>query len=835
MIGIVLVSHSAKLAEGVYELVSQMTQGQVPIAVAGGIEDPDNPIGTDPIKVQEAIESVYSDDGVVVLMDLGSALLSAEMALEFLTAEQRANIRLCEAPLVEGAMAAAVQATASSDIEAVLAEARTALAAKAAQLQLTMPDAPPTPTTPEVVITPENEIRLTIRNKLGLHARPAAQFVSTAGRFEAQMTVRNLTKSVGPVNAKSINQVATIGARQGHDIAVAAAGPDADEALAALRALVEANFGEDEGVLEPAAEPQPVVTIPLAEGELAGIPASPGIAIGPIARYELAPVEVTRHQIDDPEAEQQRLQAAIQAAKQEIQKLHRQAVAQVGDYEAAIFEAHLLFLDDPALVDPAFQRIANEKINAEAAWQAAVDQMVAAYRALEDPYLQARAVDVADVGQRVLKLLAGVVPASLELSAPSILIAADLTPSDTAQLNPDQVLGLCTELGSATSHSAILARALGIPAVVGAGPGLLRLNEGTTVALDGQQGRIWVTPDTDKLAELQQQREAWLAIQAAAKAASQQPAITQDGKQVEIVANIGRLADVKPALDNGAEGVGLLRTEFLYLDRITAPSEKEQLAAYQAIAEVLGTRPLIIRTLDIGGDKPLPYLDLGQEENPFLGERGVRIYPVFADLFRSQIRALLRASTAGDLWIMIPMIATVGDFLDTKAVIDEEAATLRSEGVELGSYKVGVMIEVPSAALLAARLAEHAEFFSIGTNDLTQYTMAADRTNGRLAQYSDPAHPAVLELCRLTALGASQHGVSVSVCGEAASDPMLAPVFAAMGITKLSVAAPRVNRVKAQIAAVDVDRANQAVSQAVGARDAEEVRRLVGSLDLLDM
>jgi len=828
MIGIVLVSHSSKLAEGVYELVSQMTQGQVPIAVAGGIEDPDNPIGTDPIRVQEAIESVYSDDGVVVLMDLGSALLSAEMALEFLTAEQQANIRLCEAPLVEGAMAAAVQATASTDIEAVLAEARTALAAKAAQLQQAMPDAPPTPPTPEVVITPEHEIRLTIRNKLGLHARPAAQFVSTAGRFDAQMTVRNLTKGIGPVNAKSINQVATIGARQGHDIALAAGGPDADKALAALRVLVEANFGEDEGALEPTAEPQPVVTAPLAEGELAGIPASPGIAIGPIARYELVPVEVSRHQINDPEAEKQRLQAAIQVAKQEIQKLHRQAVAQVGDYEAAIFEAHLLFLDDPALVDPAVQRIADEKINAEAAWQTTVDETVAAYRALEDPYLQARAADVADVGQRVLKLLAGVVPASLELSAPSILIAADLTPSDTAQLNPDQVLGLCTELGSATSHSAILARALGIPAVVGAGPGILRLDEGTAVALDGQQGRIWVTPDTDKLAELQQQREAWLATQAAAKAASQQPAITQDGQQVEVVANIGRLADVKPALDNGAEGVGLLRTEFLYLDRTTAPSEEEQLAAYQGIAEVLGTRPLIIRTLDIGGDKPLPYLDLGQEENPFLGWRAIRYCLDRPEILKTQLKAILRASPGHQFKVMFPMVASVTEVRTAKAIWAEAEAELRRAAIPFdATIEIGIMVEVPSAATIADQLAAEVDFFSIGTNDLSQYTMAADRTNARVGTLADPFQPAVLRLIRQTIEAAHAAGIWVGLCGEFAGDPLATPILLGLGLDEFSMSAPAIPLVKQTISRLTVARAEEIAAEALKLDSAEAIKKFV--------
>ncbi|RMF26900.1 MAG: phosphoenolpyruvate--protein phosphotransferase, partial [Chloroflexi bacterium] len=349
----------------------------------------------------------------------------------------------------------------------------------------------------------------------------------------------------------------------------------------------------------------------LLPGQLRGIPASPGIAIGPAYLYEPTLPEIERRSVEDPEAEITRLREAIQAARREIQTLRTQAAAQVGDYEAAIFDAHLLFLDDPALVKAAYTRIREARINAEAAWQEAVDAMVAAYQALDDPYLQARAGDVADVGHRVLRLLTGVRHARPHLEQPGILIAADLTPSDTAQLDVEKVLGIATALGGATSHSAILARALGIPAVVGVGPDLLRLAPETRLALNGDAGLIHVDPDEAPLAQFQAQRRAWLARQEAARATGQAPAVTLDGHRVEVVANIRGVADARVALEYGAEGVGLLRTEFLYLDRETAPSEEEQLTAYQAIAQVMGQRPLIIRTLDVGGDKPIPYLDLG--------------------------------------------------------------------------------------------------------------------------------------------------------------------------------------------------------------------------------
>ncbi|RMF04835.1 MAG: HPr family phosphocarrier protein, partial [Chloroflexi bacterium] len=486
MIGIVVVSHSQKLAEGVVELVNQMTQGQVPLVAAGGIDDPQHPIGTDAIRILDAIESVFSPDGVLVLMDMGSALLSAETALDFLPDEQRTAVRLCSAPLVEGAMAAAVQATATTNLDEIVAEAHNALIPKTGQLGDVIPpaqaDAPPAPGAETAQST-----TLTIRNQHGLHARPAARFVSTAGRFESQITVRDLDSGKGPVNAKSINQVATLGAGKGHRVVVTAAGPDAAEALSALEQLAAANFGEAETAHLAEAASQPAAA-PAAGDRPAGIAVSPGIAVGPVALYRPAVIAVTPHTISDPQAEHERLESAIQKAKTEIAGLYRQAKKVVGGYEAAIFEAHQLFLDDPALVNTARAVISAEKINAEAAWQRAVEQTVADYRALGDEYLQARADDVLDVGRRVLKLLAGVAPPSLDFEEPVILVARDLAPSDTAQLNPEKVLGLCTELGSATSHSAILARALGIPAVVGLGETILHVTDNSLLALDGATG-----------------------------------------------------------------------------------------------------------------------------------------------------------------------------------------------------------------------------------------------------------------------------------------------------------------------------------------------------------
>lgn len=830
-----IVAHSARLAEGVRELAEQMVQGRVPLAAAGGVDDPENPFGTDAMRVRQAIESVYDDDGVVVLMDLGSALLSAEMALEFLSEEQRTGVHLCEAPLVEGAIAAAVQAAAGGDVGQVMAEARGALASKAAQLQAVAPEV--SPVVPPVPLPTAREVRLTVHNRLGLHARPAAQFVTTAARFQSEITVRNVTQGTGPVSAKSINQVATLGVRQGHEIAIAAQGPDADAALVALQALVEAGFGEAEAALEAPPEPRPVA-IRRVEGELAGIPASPGIAIGPAALYHAAPPEVPQRHVDDPEAEWQRLQTAIQTARREIQALRTRAAAQVGDYEAAIFDAHLLFLEDPAWIDAARQRIFERRTNAEAAWQAVVDEMVAAYEALDDPYQRARAADVADVGQRVLRLLTGVAAAHLEIAQPSILVAADLTPSDTAQLDPARVLGICTALGGATSHSAILARALGIPAVVGVGAEVLRLREGALLALDGQQGQVWVEPDPGRLAALQEQRDAWLATQQAARAAGQQPAITRDGRRIEVAANIRGLADARGALDYGAEGVGLLRTEFLYLERVTAPSEEEQLAAYKAIAEVLGTRPLIVRTLDVGGDKPLPYasaefstgLELEQEANPFLGWRGIRLCLDCPGLLKTQLRAILRASPGHQIKVMFPMVASVAEVRAAREILAEAQAELRQASIPFDEgMEVGIMVEVPSAVAVADQLAAEVDFFSIGTNDLSQYTMAADRTNARVAALADAFHPAVLRMVRDTVQAAHAAGIWVGLCGELAGDPLAAPILVGLGLDELSMNPPAIPAVKQAIARFTVAEAEAIAGEVLKLDSAEAVRQYVAA------
>ncbi|WP_016874539.1 phosphoenolpyruvate--protein phosphotransferase [Chlorogloeopsis fritschii PCC 9212] len=868
MVGLVIVSHSKRLAEGVREVVAQMVQGKVSLAVAAGIDDPQNPLGTDAIQVYEAIASVYSEDGVLVLMDLGSALMSAEMALEFLLPEQQAKVHLCAAPLVEGAIAAAVAAASGSDMQRVIAEAQAALLPKAAQLGVAISH--PSSIIGEEQVThdmgaPEEaslstgqitrEIHLTVHNRLGLHARPAAKFVACATRFQSQIQVCNLTKGSGFVRADSINQVTMLGVRQGHEIAITATGADADEALAALKALVESHFGEDDSVLEShAIPPSPHLSTPGASAEgnppaallathwllspssLKGIPASPGVAIAPsfqfkkttVVWHHAAPIRIQEYHVDNPEAEWQRLQAALRIARQEIQALLTHSSIQIGDAEAAIFDAHLLFLEDPMLLETVQERIFALHLNAEAAWGAVIEEVANNYHQLEDPYLQERVADVVDVGQRILRILSGTPITTVDLSQPAILVASDLTPSDTASLDPTKVLGICITAGSATAHSAILARSLGIPAVVGLPSEILQVADGTLLTVDGETGNVWIEPEPDTLAALEGKRHTQQTARQRALAAAHQPCLTRDRHQISVLANIGSIEDTQQALNMGAEGVGLLRTEFLYLHRTSAPSEEEQLTVYQAIAQILGTHPLIIRTLDAGGDKPLPYLGMQPETNPFLGWRGIRFCLDRPQILQTQLRAILKASARHQVKIMFPMIATVAEIQAAKAMLAEVQAELRQAGIPFDEkMEVGIMVEVPSAVAIAEQLAQEVDFFSLGTNDLSQYVMAADRTNPQVAPLADALHPAVLRMIQQTVQTAHAAGIWVGLCGEVAADPLSAPILLGLGLDEVSLSPLAIPVFKEAIAKLTMAQAQAIAATALQQDSAAKVREVV--------
>lgn len=797
MVGIVIVSHSKNLALGVQELVLQMVQGKVNLALAAGIDDPENPFGTDAMQVYAAIESVYCEDGVVILMDLGSAVMSAEMALEFLPEEKQKKVKLCEAPLVEGAIAAAVQAAAGANLERVLAEAKGALAAKISQLSPAESFATPPICTDE---QPTAQISLTVQNLMGLHARPAAKFVATASQFKAELTVQNVTTRSKIVNAKSISQIMALGVRQNHEMIVTAAGCDATEALAALQQLCLDRFGEGQVQEAKQQVTNSVKTITDNFSYFKGIPVSPGIAMAPVITAHLTRKQLQPQPTENPLQEWEQLQAAIHTARDRIKHLRQQTALQVGHEEAAIFEAHLLCLDDPEILEGTRQLIFEQNITAASAWQSAIALAVQQCEALSDSYLQARAIDIRDVGERVLEILTGKTAVSLDLSEPGILIADDLTPSQTALLDVTKVLGICTARGSATAHAAILARAIGIPAVMGLGENLLSLKNGDFIAMDGETGEVWLQPNQGKLEALTLKKERQQSTLQALKSFAQQPALTRDGHPLKVMANISRLTDAKILLENGAEGVGLLRSEFLYLERETAPTEDEQLAVYQEIATLISPHPVMIRVLDIGGDKPISYFNFPLEANPFLGWRGIRFLLETEELLRIQFRAILRASATQNLKVILPMVSSVQEVKKAKEILESIKAELQQKSLPFDDrLQVGIMVEIPAAVAMAAELAATVDFFSIGTNDLTQYVMACDRTNPKVAALADAFEPAVLRMIQQTIIAAHQANITVGICGELASSPLATPILLGMGVDELSMNPLAIPAVKATL------------------------------------
>jgi multiphosphoryl transfer protein len=824
MVGLVIVSHSAKLAAGVRELAAEMAGPEVRLEVAGGIDAPEPALGTDAVRVAEAIARADTGDGVVVLMDLGSAVLSAETALDLLTAEQRENVLLSEAPLVEGAVAAAVAAKLGASSKEVAAEARGGLQGKAAQLGTAEPEASvPTPPTAEADGLTR---RLHIGNPLGLHARPAARFVQTAAGFDASVEVTNLTSGRGPAGGRSLNGLATLGIRQGHEILVRAQGPQAGAALDALTELAARDFDEQATqAVGPA--PPPLPAGPTPDAGLTGLSGAPGIAWGPARHLHSVAPEIPAGSNRDPESEWEALQEALRRVRAEIGAARESVAARAGEYSAAIFDAHLLFLDDDALLGPARRAIFEEGRNAAEAWHAAAEAVAADYRSLDDDYLRARAEDLTGVARQVVAALTGDGGAPA-LAGAGIVVAADLTPADTAALDRELAHGIATAAGSPTSHSAILARSLGIPAAVGLGEALLDVPEDTALLLDGDAGVVYVEPADELVAEYEQRKAAREEAARDARARAGEPALTRDGQAVEVVANIGSPNDVPAALENGAEGVGLLRTEFLFLERDSMPSEDEQYAAYTRIAEALEGRPLILRTLDVGADKPLPYVPAALEANPFLGVRGIRLQLARPDLLETQLRAALRTSAQHPLKVMFPMVTTLEEYREARSVLERVRDELElPETAVRADLEVGVMVEVPAAALAADVFAPEVDFFSLGTNDLTQYTMAAERGNASVAGLADGLHPSVLRLIRTVAEAAGRHDRWVGVCGELAADPAAVPVLIGLGITELSVNGPSIPAVKQAIRSVDAEVARTLADEALKLSSAAEVRALV--------
>ena len=525
-----------------------------------------------------------------------------------------------------------------------------------------------------------------------------------------------------------------------------------------------------------------------------GIAASNGIAIAKAYLLVDPDLSFTKTTITDVTAEQARVDDALKAASADVEIIKSRAEKNLGADEAQVFEAHLMVLSDPEMSGAFKQKIADDKVNAEQAVKEVTDMYIGMLEAMTDnAYMQERAADIRDVTKRILSHLLNVaLPNPALIDEEVVLVSKDLTPSDTSQLDRQFVKGILTDLGGRTAHASIMARTLEIPAVVGSEVATQKITAGVTVIVDGLTGDVIVDPDSETLVTYQQKAANYLAQRAEWALLKDQQSVSADGKNFVLGANIGSPKDMDAVLENGSEGVGLYRTEFLYMESDHLPTEDEQFVAYKAVVEKMAGKPVTVRTMDIGGDKNLSYWKLPKEENPFLGYRAIRISLDQTEIFRTQLRALLRASAYGNLWIMFPMIATLGEFRAAKKVYLEERAKLEEAGVSMGEIKLGIMIEIPAAAVLADKFAKEVDFFSIGTNDLIGYTMAADRGNDKVAYLYQPYNPSILRLISNVITAAHNEGKFVAMCGEMAGDPIAVPVLMGMGLDEFSMSAPSV-------------------------------------------
>ncbi|GEN25299.1 PTS fructose transporter subunit FruI [Halomonas cupida] len=666
--------------------------------------------------------------------------------------------------------------------------------------------------------------RVRVLNAHGLHARPAKVLVQKARESGLTIQLRPADGGGQPVSATSLTKVIGLGARRGQQLVLSARGEGAEQALERLAAAFEEGLGEEvEAFEESRRSPQindeamEVAEAPAVDTPFTAVAASPGFAVAPIFVLRTPSFDYPQTAADAAE-QHRRLAAAIAEGRVQLRALIESTA---GGEVAAILSMHEEMLSDPELEQAAVEGI-HEGLSAEAAWWRAIDTAACAQEQLADRLLAERAADLRDVGRRVLGVLCDVtLPAPP--SSPYILVTDDIGPSDVARLDTGLVRGIMTARGGATAHSAILARALGIPAVVGAGDGVLALANGAELLLDGESGRVVVEASAERRDRFVARMESHEREAALAWESRFEPAMTADGTRIEVVANLGNTAHARDAVSRGAEGIGLLRTEFLFMAQAEMPDVEAQQALYREALDALDGRPLVARTLDVGGDKPLSYWPVPREDNPFLGLRGIRLALTRPQVLRDQFCALIKAAEGRPLRIMLPMVKDVAEFRAARQIFDEviEELAVTADGEAL---QLGVMIEIPSSALLASTLAAEVDFFSVGTNDLTQYTLAIDRGHPQLSAQSDGLHPAVLKLIEMTVQAAHAHGKWVGVCGELASDRQAVPVLLGLGVDELSVSARQVPMVKTRLRGLTMDEARRQAQLALAQPTAEAVR-----------
>ncbi len=825
MVGLVLVSHSRPLAEAVGELLRRVVSAELPLTCSGGVGDDRAVLGTDAIEIQEAISTVYSDDGVLVLMDMGSAILSAETAKEFLNAEQQEKVRLTSAPLVEGGIAAAVQAQMGASLDEVANAALQSLLPKQDQVQDVPQRASAASPAPDLSV--HVVLDLTIQNPHGLHLRPAAMLIKTLAGFPGEVLIENRSAGRGPVLARSLVDVTRLQIREGDSVRFSIASPDPKPVIDSIRSLVESQFGESARPVPPSEENgAPDISQPF------GV--SRGIAIGRPLLLDAIVASVPTYTVEsapDIKREVEKLRSAVAAAIAEFDRRIDRLRASLHQYELDIFDAQRMIFTDPTILKEVQVKIQELHLNAAAAWHEILSRYAVDQEKADDPYLRARAADFREVERTVLASLTdenkGSALPDCAFTDPTILICEELTPTLAEQLRQLSIAGVIQLGGGPTSHGAILARALGLPAIGGTRKSLERLRTAQQVAISGSEGTLWIDPPPDVLANLVRRQQLEHSEAGRALQESQEPAITKDGIPVQVGGNAGSAKDISSARANGASFIGLFRSEFLFQDFDREPDEEQQLAAYREALAPGGSFPVTIRLLDVGGDKPLKFLPQPKEANPFLGVRGIRLLMANPRFFRAHLRAILRLADSFRVRLLIPMITDVSEILATRRMLAEIAGELTEASLaHQWPIPVGAMIETPSAGILIDQLLPHLDFVSIGTNDLTQYVLCAERGSASLSSFSDALHPAVLRICEQVIHSAREREVKASICGEIASDPEALPIWLGIGLREFSVTAAAIPATKAMIRKLDISGiASQWASKRLSFEGPSDVRK----------
>lgn len=796
MVGIVIVSHSEKLADGVKELALQMSQNKVMVVAAGGLDDESNPIGTDPIKIKEAIEEAASEDGVLVLMDIGSAVMNAEIATEMLTDPVKQKVILCEAPLAEGAIAAAAQSAAGADLKTVADEARNGLLGKASLLN----SAPIDTGEKSNAQLDQHEIRIKVPNRLGLHARPSVKLVELVNTFNTEIGISVNNKPF--VSAKSISQVGTLGAKLG-DILVFRV-QDSKVLKGLERKLMEfeaLNFGDPKKEKTPSKQIPEQRKTDVQTGAIVGTAASKGIAIGSVKLLTNVPHVVEKKVIEDTLAEITLFRKSVAIVIDQIKELQHQTMVRYGKDDAEIFDFHILLLNDENTLLEVEDLIENKHWSAAYSWFQVYSNLEAKYLGMEELYLRERAFDISEIRNKLLDLILGPSTKAVTLKKPCIVLVDEIGPAQTLSLDTDKVLGIISKTGGKTSHATILARSVGIPAITGLADQVDSIKDNEVIGINGGTGEIWLEKThPEKLVVLRDEKKQLDKILRERFKKAKLPAISKDGTIHHILANISSPKEAKIAFDNGAEGIGLYRTEFLFMNREAPPTEEEQYEVYKSACKHMNGLPVTIRTIDVGGDKPIPYLGIAKEANPFLGLRGIRYCLHNVALFKTQLRALCRLSAEYEIRVMYPMVGVVEEVLRANQILKEVRSGLKRENIPFSeTMKTGIMVEVPSVIFLIPQLANELDFLSIGTNDLTQYLLALDRGNATVSQHYNALSPAVLAALRKIVISAKKAGLDLSLCGEIARDAKATKLLSEIGIKKFSMSSPAIPDIKETI------------------------------------